>query len=192
MNRIDARRVAAEGRELSGTIALSTWPRAADSVVDPSVEVDYRIIGGFDDHGRPQLRVAVTGSVEVTCQRCLQPMMLQIGEGIQNGSGIAGDGTNILLAADDEELEVWDSEVEDAEVVLADQPLDINELLEDEFLLSLPFSPMCDDLDCPKRKSGKQVEAIDVIHVEDAGSAADAGKNNPFATLRGKLGSTQD
>ena len=86
MNRIDARRVAAEGRELSGTIALSTWPRAADSVVDPSVEVDYRIIGGFDDHGRPQLRVAVTGSVEVTCQRCLQPMMLQIGEGIQNGS----------------------------------------------------------------------------------------------------------
>ena len=65
MNRIDARRVAAEGRELSGTIALSTWPRAADSVVDPSVEVDYRIIGGFDDHGRPQLRVAVTGSVDL-------------------------------------------------------------------------------------------------------------------------------
>lgn len=189
MNRIDALRIAADGRELSGTIALSTWPRAADSVVDPSVEVDYRIIGGFDDHGRPQLRVAVTGSVEVTCQRCLQPMMLQIGEGTQNGSEIAGGGTNILLAADDEELEVWDAEVEDAEVVLADQPLDIDELLEDEFLLSLPFSPMCDDLECPQRKPGKQVKAIDV---EDAGSAANAGKNNPFATLRGKLGSTQD
>ena len=185
MNRIDARRVAAEGRELSGTVALSTWPRAAESVIDPATEVDYRIIGGTDDHGRPQLWVKVTGSAVVTCQRCLQPMTLQIGGG-EHDETEGSDGTNILLAADDAQLEEWDAEVEDAEVVLADQPLDIDELLEDEFLLSLPFAPMCDDPGCPRRK---QAEAIDNADTE---SPADAGNNNPFAALRGKLGSTQD
>lgn len=113
---------------------------------------------------------ALTGEVAVICQRCLQPMQLTL------------DGTtSVLLAANQRELEAWDSEVEDAEVVLADAPLDLNELLEDEFLLSLPFAPMCDDPGCSRRAAGaEQSEAA--IRAE---SMPD--ESSPFGALRGKL-----
>ena len=183
MNRIDGRRFAADGREMSGTTALSRWPRAAESVVDPATEIRWRVQGGADDFGRPLLEVAVRGEVDVICQRCLQPMRLPV--------GLAADGepreTSILLASSERELAAWDEEVEDAEVVLANEPIDLDELLEDEFLLSLPFSPMCDDPACARRTG---IEALEGETVTDG--AATNGKANPFAVLRGKFGTTKD
>lgn len=149
---------------------MADWPRAAESVVDPSAEIAYRVEGGADDSGRPRLLFALTGDVSVVCQRCLQPMQLAL-------SG----NTSVLLAANQRELEAWDSAVEEAEVVLADQPLDFNELLEDEFLLSLPFAPMCDDPGCHRRAAGEaQGEAA--IRAE-----AMPEESSPFGALRGKL-----
>ena len=177
MTRLDARRFAADGHDMSGVVQLSAWPRAAESVINPSVAIGYRVSGGADAAGRPRLQVELTGAVDVVCQRCLQPMRLVL----------EGEATNVLLASNQQQLDAWDSEVEDAEVVLADEPLDLDELLEDEFLLSLPFSPMCDDPGCPKRK---QNEAIDA-GAPHGSAAPEAGIENPFAALRGKLRSTQ-
>lgn len=178
---IDTRRFAAEGRELSGTARLSDWPRADEEVLDPSAEVEYRVIGGSDASGRPRLQFEMSGEVEVECQRCLQPTRLKIGGN--------GQRTDLLLASNEAQLAAWDAEVEEAEVVLANEPLDLDELLEDEFLLSLPFSPMCDDPECAKRAPDGATEATEGV---DAGAATETGTNNPFAMLRGKLGSTQD
>ena len=178
MNRIDARRLAAEGGELSGATAIAKWPRAAESVADPTAELRWHVTAGNDDHGRPMLQIGLRGAVDVVCQRCLQPLRIEIG----------GDGatTNVLLASSDRELAAWDEEVEDAEVVLAREPLDLDELLEDEFLLSLPFSPMCDDPACPRH------QGIDAQQDTEDGAADVNGPQNPFAALRGKLGATKD
>lgn len=149
---------------------VADWPRAAEFVVDPLAEIAYRVEGGADDSGRPRMLFALTGEVAVICQRCLQPMQWKL-----------GGQTSVLLAANQRELDAWDSVVDDAEVVLADQPLDLNELLEDEFLLSLPFAPMCDDPGCPRRAAG-EAQGAAAIRAE-----AMPEDSSPFGALRGKL-----
>ena len=182
MNRIDARRVAADSRELSGTTMVSAWPRVADLVVDPLAAIEWQVTGGHDDHGRPRLQLELRGHVDVTCQRCLQPMRLALGLGAGDGSAEERRITSVLLAANERELAAWDEEVEEAEVVLAREPIDLDELLEDEFLLSLPFSPMCDDPTCPRRAG------IDTSEETGKSDGPSTEESNPFAILRDRLG----
>lgn len=174
LNRFQARQFAADRQVVAGTVRLADWSRASESVVDPAAEIAYRVEGGTDDSGRPRLLLALTGSVAVTCQRCLQPLQW-----------VLGGKTSVLLAANQQQLDAWDSAVEDAEVILADQPLNLHELLEDEFLLGLPFAPMCDDPECARRaESAAQGAAENRTDTtpED---------NSPFGALRSKLVSKQ-
>ena len=106
----------------------------------------------------------LSGTVEVICQRSLHPMPWTLGR-----------RTTVLLASNERELEAWDHDVENAEVVLANQPLDMIAMLEDEFLLDLPFAPLCDDPECAKtlRTTGR----IEV-------PAGERDEANPFSVLR--------
>jgi uncharacterized protein len=174
LNRMRAREFAVDRQVISGTVRLAGWSRASESVVDPAAEIAYRVEGGTDGNGRPRLLIALTGAVKVVCQRCLQPMQW-----------VLGGQTSVLLAANQRELDAWDSEVEEAEVVLADQPLDLNELLEDEFLLGLPFAPMCDDPGCARRTGG-EAQGVAENRTETI-----PGDDSPFGALRGKLVSKQ-
>jgi uncharacterized protein len=170
LSRFRAREFAAERQVVAGSVRLAAWSRAGESVVDPAAEIAYRVEGGADPSGRPRLLIALTGSVEVICQRCLQPMRWEL-----------GGRTSVLLAANQRQLDAWDSEVEEAEVILADQPLDLNELLEDEFLLGLPFAPMCDDPGCGRRAGSEAQGAA------DSRAETTLEDNSPFGALRGKL-----
>lgn len=174
LNRFQARQFAADRQVIVGTVRLADWPRAGESVVDPSAEIAYRVEGGTDDSGRPRLLFALTGSVAVICQRCLQPMQW-----------VLAGKTSVLLAANQRQLDAWDSEVEDAEVILADQPLNLNELLEDEFLLGLPFAPMCDDPGCARRAGSEAQGAA------ENRTGTMPGDSSPFGALRGKLAAKQ-
>src|SRR5207244_11079177 len=116
------RKFAADRQVATGTVRVADWNRARDAVVDPDVEIGYRVTGGADREGRPMLTLERTGTVELICQRSLHPMPF-----------VLGRRTQVLLAADPREMETWDREVDDAEVVLADKPLELDTLLEDEF-----------------------------------------------------------
>ena len=75
-------------------------------------------------------------------------------------------------------METWDREIDNAEVVLADQPLDLESLLEDEFLLSLPYAPLCNDAACGetlRRTKGEDAERTANTEADDA---------NPFSVLK--------
>src|SRR5262249_59582720 len=130
-------RFAAERQVAAGTVQPATWERARETVVDPSVVIGYRVEGGADPQGRPMITLQLTGTVQVICQRSLHPMPFQLGR-----------RTPILLAANQQEADLWDHEVDNAEVVVADRPLDLATLLEDELLLSLPYAPLCEDPRC--------------------------------------------
>ena len=71
----------------------------------------------------------------LVCQRCLQPF-----------AAIVEQSTELLLARSEAELARWD--VDEIEVVLATERLDPLTLVEDELLLSLPFSPRHADGQC--------------------------------------------
>ncbi len=157
----DAFKLAAGGDSLAGIVDAKQLSRVADRLASDAAEarVAWRIDGGADPSGRPALTVTVFGSVPLVCQRCLQPFALGVNQ-----------STMLLLARSDGELASLDAE--EPEAVLASSALDARGLIEDELLLSLPFSPRHPEGEC---------EAATTIVT----SAVDAerGKLSPFARL---------
>jgi len=122
----------------AGRFDAASLPRIADQLAPEggSADVSWRIAGIVDPSGRPALEVHVDGSVPLVCQRCLQPFAWQIAQ-----------RTTLLLARDQRELATLDAE-DEHEVILAAAPLDAATLAEDELLLTLPFAPRCERVEC--------------------------------------------
>jgi len=123
---------------IAGRFDAASLPRAADQVAPEGgpAEVAWRISGIIDPSGRPALEVRVDGTVPLVCQRCLQPFGWPVAQ-----------QTTVLLARDERELETLDAE-DEHEVILAAAPLDAATLAEDELLLTLPFVPRCERVEC--------------------------------------------
>jgi uncharacterized protein len=135
--RFDAFKLAASGETLSGNVDARQFQRVADRLADDQSDarVAWRVDGGNDSSGRPALTVYVDGWVPLVCQRCLEPFAWKVEQ-----------RTVLLLARNEGELVALDAE--EPEVVLANEALDALTLVEDELLLSLPFSPRHPEGDC--------------------------------------------
>lgn len=128
--RFDALKLSAAGESLEGVIDPADLPRIADRLATDAgaARLGWRLLGGRDAQARPALTLTLTGAVPLICQRCLQPFV-----------AVVDQSTELLLAHSEAELARWD--VDEIEVVLATERLDPLMLVEDELLLSLPFSP---------------------------------------------------
>jgi uncharacterized protein len=135
--RFDALKLSASGESLAGEVDAANLPRVADRLASEagSAGIAWRLIGGVDGQRRPALTLALTGSVPLICQRCLQPF-----------AAVVDQSTELLLARSEAELARLD--LDEVEVVLATERLDPLILVEDELLLSLPFSPRHADGEC--------------------------------------------
>jgi len=140
--RFDAYRLARERDLLEGTVDVSTLPRVADRLAAVSAPIGWRIQGASDAVGRPALTVSLDGEVSLECQRCLGPLAFPI-----------ASQTKLLLARDDAEAARLDED-SDAEVVLAQSPLDPLTLVEDELVLAIPFAPRHEDEACEPPDAG--------------------------------------
>jgi uncharacterized protein len=140
--RFDALKLSASGESLAGEVDAADLPRVADRLVPDaaSARLAWRLVGGRDAQHRPALTLTLAGSVPLVCQRCLQPFVAQVDQ-----------STELLLARSEAELARWD--VEEFEVVLVTERLDALTLVEDELLLSLPFSPRHADGKCEPASS---------------------------------------
>ena len=121
---------AKEGRVLEGTLAVSDLERLHDLLADTSGELAYRLEGAKDGCGHYTLRLEVTGTLAMPCQRCLKVVHLDL-------------EVDNLLQLIPEGMEPSQEELEDdtrdflpvaGELIVAD-------LVEDEVLLALPVAP---------------------------------------------------
>lgn len=163
---IDAFRLARKQAEVAGTLDLRTASRIADRLAgDAPASVRWRIAGVADGAGRPALEVTLDGTVPLQCQRCLRTFGWPVSQ-----------RTQLLLAHDESELARLDDE-DDREVVLGSEPLAVQDLIEEEVLLTLPFVPRCDAPDC--RPAGEAAagevpvrspfDALEVLRAEAGG-----------------------
>jgi len=136
--RFDAFRLAARGEVFAGELEVADLARVGERLAskDRPSKVAWAIEGGQDDRGRPMITLTVRGSLPLVCQRCLQPCDVRVDQ-----------RSELLLAHDEAELRRLDAD--EREVVLASAPIDARTLVEDELLLSLPFSPMHSQAECP-------------------------------------------
>jgi uncharacterized protein len=134
--KLDAFRLARERGVVEGTVDAHALPRVDDVLADGPATIEWRIEGTADAAGRPALSIELTGSVQLTCQRCLGDFEWPIDQ-----------RTEVLLARDTRELAALDADSA-VEVVLAEMPVEPLIFVEDELVLALPFAPRHPDDEC--------------------------------------------
>ncbi len=95
---------------------------------DQEGEVTYQISGYFDNNNKPVLCLEITGSIHLSCQRCLDKLTKTID--LQ---------TFLLLAENEAELDL-NNEEETMDAILATPELDVWSLIEEEIILNLSIS----------------------------------------------------
>lgn len=123
---IDSLEFARTGELVSGSVPIPGLTRLKDSLHDELGEVRFEVRGACDARGRPVLKLEIRGALHLQCQRCLG--MLEYPLCVSNTLLLAGPGAG-------------EGNEEDVESIEASTELDVAALVEDEIILSLPYSP---------------------------------------------------
>ncbi len=162
--KLDVAAVATDAAVLEGHWPLAGFARLADgSTQDGEVQWSVRgqrrpVAGG---EAEIWLHLAARAQVLRECQRCLQPVALDL-EAVRPLRFVAGEDAAAAL----------DAECDD-DVLALPRSLDLHELVEDELVLALPLVPM--HAKCPLRLPMSAGDAGVEAEVEAA--------PNPFAAL---------
>jgi len=129
---IDAFKFSRLSERLEGETPIAKMERVAEVSQDKLGAIAWVLQGGTDKLGYSQLTLHVSGSISLLCQRCLTPMNVQI-----------DSETVLVLAKDDARADEIEAQLDDdsIDVIAVPGELNLNDLIEDEALLSLPFAP---------------------------------------------------
>ncbi|MHB8741738.1 MAG: YceD family protein [Sulfuricaulis sp.] len=160
---IDPVQLAERGARLSGTLSLKAMPRLAQVCSDATGDVIVDLAFERSEAERvPVMYGTLRACLRVTCQRCLEDMDLEL-----NASPWL-----ILLksAAGHDSLE------QEPDILVADKPVSLNALVEDELLLVLPMVCLHELSRCPARAHMAGETSV----IPDA---TEAGIKKPFSVL---------
>jgi len=187
--RVDALRAfdlfafARSAQTLSGEIALSNLPRMlAEVPADAPAQhepLTWQAVGSItrelEAEGEREacwLTLTVHGAIWLECQRCLTPYRQTLSA-----------ETRFLIAASEAEAEAWPMEDDEADAIVGSRQFDLVELIEEEFLLSLPLVPkhtVCPAVHESLTSGADGSEAPpDELEAEQ-----EAPRPNPFAALK--------
>ena len=118
--------LAARGARLCGALPVNDLRRLASAVdrVEGPVRVDLEF--GRDDSGLASIRGRLESAVQLTCQRCLEPLDLVLRVEV-----------DVLVVHSQREPE-WRGQTREV-VYVQDDSLPLQAMIEDELLLSLPM-----------------------------------------------------
>ena len=133
---IDSLEFAAQAAHLEGSSAVEHMNRLHEHLNSTQGSIAWQLDGVPDHGGKPALRIAIEGDLDLVCQRCLGSYPFHVG------------GETLLTI--ERPGEVHD---EEAESIAADSEQDVAALIEDEVLLALPMSPRHGEAECAGRPS---------------------------------------
>lgn len=137
---IDAIQLADTGARLAGEIPVRAMARLRALCLDAQGKATIDLYferGG--KRGLRRVRGTITASIRVACQRCLEPMTL----------AIEAQPSLVVVPADERSA----LPAQEADVLVADKPVSLNGLVEDELLLAMPMIPMHELRECPATAS---------------------------------------
>ena len=127
---LDPARLAAKPTTFEGRFKPAELERLEDSVANGDGELRYRITAALDPHRRKVVSCIIEGFVFLTCQSSL--------EVFRHDVAIAD---KLVLVDDESQLPPMEEESETEDYLVAGEPLDIRDLVEDAVLLALPMMP---------------------------------------------------
>jgi uncharacterized protein len=154
---IDGYEFASAGAVQQGVWPLSELPRLRDMLASDAGEVAYRLQGTRDERGRPALRLHVEGRLQLRCQRCLEPLALDV----------RADDL-LVLAATLSEIHAEPADAHAPDRIVAGKEMPVRDLVEDELILAVPYAPRHESC-------------------EPGAAAEDGRGSSPFAGLRGMM-----
>jgi len=136
---IDPLQLAEKGARLSGELPVKGLSRLVEMCGndDGSVRIDLQ----FEHDPADDLRTlhgTIDARINVTCQRCMEPMALSLS---------VHPHLLLLRAGDRDEL------MESGNALTVERPITLGSLIEDELLLSMPMVPMHPVENCRARES---------------------------------------
>ena len=127
---IDGFEFASAGATQQGVWPLSDFPRLRDVLATDAGEVTYEITGLRDERERPSLRLKVSGTLALRCQRCLEQMPFSV-----------QTDEILVLAATLAEIHAEPASTNAPDRVVAGREMALRELIEDELILAVPYAP---------------------------------------------------
>lgn len=134
---IDALSFARERRRLSGSIPLAELPRLSDVLRETTGSADYELTGGVNHRAQPVIRIEVRAAMVLTCQRCLGRLEYTLAR-----------TSRLVIVEEGKPLPDVAQEDPDMEAICAGATTSVADLVEQEVLLGLPFSPTHADMAC--------------------------------------------
>lgn len=149
---IDAFEFSRLKEQAEGELAVADMARLAGETADRSGALKWSLSGGTDKLGHPQLKLFVSGQVNLVCQRCLTAMPFEV-----------SSESALVLAKDEESADAIDEVLNDEsiDVIVGEAELNVSYLVEDEALLALPVAPKHDV--CPVQESGAAPAATEKV-----------------------------
>jgi uncharacterized protein len=138
-----------------GTFMTAELERLEGSVADGEGKLEYRITAYLDKRRRKRLRCIIKGFVFLTCQKSLESFRHDVSV-----------DDRLVLVDDESQLPPAEEESDEEDYLVADEPLDIRDLVEDAVLLSLPMVP---------RKPGLEEAPV--------GKGDESRRESPFSAL---------
>lgn len=139
---VDSVQFARQQGEIHRSVAIADFARLASMVSAVDGNFDVRLEGFEDSEGRPCLRFSVSGQLPLVCQRCLEPLTLEIAA-----------SRRFVIAQREQDLPDLSDEDDEIEFLLADANLNVLTLAEDEILLQIPMAPMHEEGRCAPPES---------------------------------------
>ncbi len=132
---VDPLKCIEQDAEFSGSIAVSKLGRLQDFLQGDDGEAQVEIQFGHDDMGIPLLRGQCQAKVHMTCQRCMNPVEVDVQTRFELG-----------IVFSDEKAKHLPKQYEP--VIVENDSLELLPVIEDEMILSLPmfaYHDHCDD-----------------------------------------------
>lgn len=170
---VDARRIFQQGAELHGSLSLDRLPEFHNSLASDQAEITAELHFGVDNTGYRLIWGKVDASVEVTCQRCLQPVAVQL-----------QDDINLALVSDEQEAAALKPDLDPW--ICPDIKLQLAPVIEEQLLLSLPIVCYHAQGQCPRQLD----YTAGPLPGDEEGEQPS--EDNPFAVLEQLKKSTDD
>jgi uncharacterized protein len=152
---LDPTHIASKPLVIEGTFSPADLERLEGVLANGDGELRYRVTARLDDRRRMVASCIIEGFVFLTCQSSLEAFRYAISV-----------DDRLVLVRSESELPAIEEEDDTEDYLVADEPLDIRDLVEDAVLLALPMVP---------RKPGLEEQA--------EGPKEAVRKESPFAAL---------
>lgn len=155
---IDGYEFATSRSRLGGAWPIADFARLSPLLSSNTGAIEYSLEGMPDAQDRPALHLRIRGALQLRCQRCLAPLEFPL-----------RIRAVLVLARSQAEIDALPVEAEGPDWVVATKTMEVQDLLEDELLLAVPYAPRHE-------------------HCAAQAGANVAASASPFADLRGMIG----